>query len=96
MVELYIYYQVSDAHARQLQPLVQAMQAQLAAEHGVGTGLKRRPASEGGLQTWMEIYTDAGPAFGAALDAAAAAAGIERLVAGRRHTEVFEETPPCA
>ena len=96
MFELYVYYEVSDAKATQLLPVVRAMQAALAAGHGVGTGLKRRPASEGGLQTWMEIYTDAGPAFGAALDAAAAAAGIERLVAGRRHTEVFEETPPCA
>jgi hypothetical protein len=96
MVELYVYYQVSDAHAGQLQPLVRAMQAQLAAEHGVGTGLKRRAASGNGLRTWMEIYTDAGPAFGAALDAAAAAAGIDGLIAGRRHTELFEETPPCA
>ena len=96
MFELYIYYQVTDAHAVQLLPLVRALQAQLATVHGVGTGLKRRPESDQGLQTWMEIYTDAGPAFGDVLDAAVAAAGLERLVEGRRHTEVFTEMPPCA
>jgi len=96
MFEFYIYYQVSDAHAPRLQVLVRTMQAALAAEHGVGTGLKCRPESDQGLQTWMEIYTGAGPAFGAALDAAADAAGINALVEGRRHTEVFTEMPPCA
>jgi hypothetical protein len=96
MFELYIYYQVGDADAARAVTLVRAMQAALAAAHGVGTGLKRRPASEQGLQTWMEIYTGAGPSFADAVDAAAAAAGIDALVAGRRHTEVFTEMPPCA
>ena len=44
MIELYIYYQVSDAHAGRLLPVVRSMQATLAAGHGVGTGLKRRTA----------------------------------------------------
>lgn len=96
MFELYIYYQVTDAHAVELLPLVRAMQVRLAAEYGVGTGLKRRPGSDQGLQTWMEIYTETGPAFGPALDAAATAAGLDRLVEGHRHTEVFTEMPPCA
>lgn len=96
MVELYIYYQVSDADAPRLLALVRGMQAALAAKHGVGTGLKRRPESEEGLQTWMEIYTGASPAFRAGLDTAATAAGIDALIAGRRHTEVFTEMPPCA
>ena len=96
MVELYIYYQVSDADAPRLLALVRGLQAALAASHGVGTGLKRRPEAEEGLQTWMEIYTGAGPGFRAGLDAAAAAAGTDALIAGRRHTEVFTEMPPCA
>jgi hypothetical protein len=96
MVELYIYYQVSDAHAGRLLPVVRAMQAVLAAEHGVGTGLKRRPESEQGLQTWMEIYTDAAPGFGAMVDAAVTAAGVQHLIDGRRHTEVFTEMTACA
>jgi len=95
-ISLYIYYQVGDAHAATLLPQVRAMQAALAAEHGIKAGLKRRPESEQGLQTWMEIYENAGPAFGAALAAAADAAGIARLIDGRRHTEMFTEMPPCA
>jgi hypothetical protein len=96
MVELYIYYQVSDGDAGRLLPVVRAMQARLAAEHGVGTGLKRRPEPEDGLQTWMEIYTGAGAGFGATLDAAVTAAGVLHLVHGARHTEVFTEMPSCA
>lgn len=96
MLDLYIYYQVSDAQAPGLLAPVRALQAALAATHGVGTGLKRRLDAQPGRQTWMEIYTGAGPQFGGQLDAAVAAAGIDGLVAGRRHTEVFTEMPPCA
>jgi hypothetical protein len=94
MFELYSYYQVSDAQASALLPLVRAMQAALAAAHGVGTSLKCRHDSRQGLQTWMEIYTGAGPAFGDAL--ALAGNGVAHLLAGPRHTEVFTEMPPCA
>ena len=96
MFDLYIYYQVQDGVAASLQKIVTLMQSALAAEHGVGTGLKRRPESEQGVQTWMEIYTGAKPEFGAQLAAASAAAGIDGLVDGVRHTEVFTEMPPCA
>jgi hypothetical protein len=96
MFELYIYYQVTDVHAVKLLPLVRDMQATLARAHGIGVGLKRRPESEQGLQTWMEIYTGTAPGFGDQLDLAAAAAGIDDLVEGRRHTEVFTEMLPCA
>ena len=95
-ISLYIYYQVGDAHAATLLPQVRAMQAALAAEHGIKAGLKRRPESEQGLQTWMEIYTNAAPDFGATLDAAVTAAGVAHLVHGSRHTEVFTEMPSCA
>lgn len=96
MFELYIYYQVSDAHAPELLPMVRQLQAAMARDCGVVTGLKRRPASEQGLQTWMEVYTGATPEFGETLASAVAAAGIARLVAGSRHTEIFTEMPPCA
>jgi hypothetical protein len=96
MFDLYVYYQVTDAVAASLQTVVTAMQAALARSHGVVTGLKRRPESEQGLQTWMEIYTGTRAGFGEQLAAASAAAGIDRLVEGQRHTEVFTEMPPCA
>ncbi|MDQ2819144.1 MAG: DUF4936 family protein [Pseudomonadota bacterium] len=93
---LYIYYQVADAGAAQLLPLVRRMQAALAAHCLVGTGLKRRPASDNGVQTWMEIYDGIDAGFDARLAAAVAAAGIDGLIAGHRHTELFTEMPPCA
>jgi hypothetical protein len=96
MVELYIYYQVDDAHAARVLPVVRRMQAALAAAHGVGASVKRRPESEQGRQTWMEIYTDAPAGFAATLDAAVTAAGVHDLIAGSRHTEVFTEMPACA
>ncbi|WP_332878592.1 DUF4936 family protein [Massilia sp. S19_KUP03_FR1] len=96
MFELYIYYQVADVHAAELLPLVRSMQAALARHEDVGTGLKRRPESEHGLQTWMEIYTGTAPDFADRLALAVGAAGIAHLIDGRRHTEVFTELPPCA
>lgn len=96
MFDLYIYYQVTDAHAARLLSLVRAMQAALARDEGVVTGLKRRPESAQGLQTWMEIYTGTAPDFADRLTLAVANAGLAQLVDGRRHTEVFTEMPPCA
>lgn len=96
MFELYIYYQVTDAHAATLLPLVRTMQARLARDEGVVTGLKRRPESEHGLQTWMEIYTGTASDFADRLALAVADAGLAQLLDGRRHTEVFTEMPPCA
>jgi hypothetical protein len=95
-MDLYIYYQVPEAQAAALQPAVRAMQAQLAAQHGVAGQLKFRPQARDGLQTWMEVYPATGPAFGAALDAAVAQAGLPALIAGPRHTEIFTDDVPCA
>lgn len=96
MFALYVYYQVSDANAPALLAQVRAMQAALARAEGVATDLKKRPDSAHGLQTWMEIYTGAGPRFADQLDDAVRAAAIGRLIDGRRHTEVFTEMSPCA
>lgn len=92
---LYIYYQVADSNAAQLLPLVRRMQAALAPACAVGSGLKRRPALDHGVQTWMEIYDGVTPAFDTALAAAVSAAGVNDLIAGHRHTELFTEMPPC-
>lgn len=96
MRDLYIYYQVREADAPALLPRVAAMQAALARQHGVTGQLKRRPETQQGLQTWMEVYPSTGEAFGAALAAAAEQAGLAALIAGARHIEVFMEMAPCA
>jgi hypothetical protein len=94
MVDLYVYYKVRDEHADQLAPLVCALQTTLI-QPGHAR-LLRRPDSRDGLQTWMEVYPDVPERFALDLEKAVAGAGLEGLVQGPRHVEVFTEIPPCA
>ena len=96
MVDLYIYYRVNELDAEELAGRVQAMQARLAASHGVSGALKRRPEAHDGQQTWMEIYPATGDGFAAALQAAESEAAIHTLIDGKRHTEIFMDFSPCA
>lgn len=96
MRDLFVYYKLPVQHAGALAPLVRAMQADLAARHGVAAQLKQRPLAQEGLLTWMEIYPAVDDDFAAALDAAADAAGLARWLSGPRRTEVFMDLPPCA
>ena len=96
MADLYIDYRVPDAAAAQLAPRVQAMQAGLKAAHGVAGQLKRRPGSNDGLQTWMEIYLGTEAGFDAALALAVREAALSEQIDGQRHTEVFTDVFPCA
>ncbi|WP_342116906.1 DUF4936 family protein [Pseudoduganella sp. OTU4001] len=103
-MDLYVYYKVQDADTAGLQAAVIAMQAGLAAAHGVAGQLKRRPAAADGVWTWMEVYPGVArsaadrpdAAFASVLDAAVAEAGLARWISGPRHTEIFEDFPPCA
>jgi hypothetical protein len=96
MNDLYIYYQVRDEDAAALAPRVRAMQQRLALHHGVAGQLKRRPETEDGLQTWMEIYPATRAGFDAALAAAVADAALAQLTVGKRHTEIFTDLSTCA
>ena len=96
MTDLYIYYRVPDSYAAQLAPRVQAMQARLKAEQGVAGQLKRRPGSNEGVQTWMEIYLATNAGFDAALAAAVREAALSEQIDGKRHTEVFMDVDTCA
>jgi hypothetical protein len=95
-MDLYIYYKVAPAAAAELAPRVAAMQARLAASHRVAAALRRRPGEQDGMQTWMEIYPEAPPAFEAALAQSVDESGIAGLITGARHTEIFVELQACA
>lgn len=95
-MDLYVYYRVKPESAEALQKKVRAMQAQLAAQHGIAVDLKRRPEEKNGEQTWMEIYLATSQDFMPILDAAAAASGLAEFTSGERHTEIFVDLPPCA
>jgi len=100
MIDLYVYYKVRELEADALAPRVRAMQAALAAGHGVAVQLKRRPGSKDGVQTWMEVYPGAPDGFEAVLAQAALGAGLDALPDGPRRTEIFvdlkPELTPCA
>jgi hypothetical protein len=97
MIDLYVYYKVRESDAAALAPRVRAMQAALATRHGVAVQLKRRPGAAEGLQTWMEVYPQAGDDFAGELEAAAAQAGLGALLAGPRRAEIFTDLSlPCA
>jgi hypothetical protein len=99
-MDLYVYYRVRAGDAASLLPRVRALQAQLAAAHGVAPQLKRRPCNADGgpdsLQTWMEVYPAATAGFADTLAQAADASDLALLIEGPRHTEVFMDIPSCA
>lgn len=95
-MDLYVYYRVRDEDAERLLRRVRAMQAHLAAAHGVAPQLKRRPDHPDGVQTWMEVYPATPAGFTEALAQEAGAAGLGTLIAGPRHAEVFMDIPSCA
>jgi len=96
MPDLYIYYQVREADAGAVLPLVAAMQAKLAARYSLTPQLKRRPQARDGLQTWMEVYPATPDGFAAALEQAVVDSGLVALLAGPRHVEVFTDlVSPC-
>jgi hypothetical protein len=100
MMDLYVYYKVREQDAAALAPRVRAMQAALAASHGVALRLMRRPETRDGLQTWMEVYPGVPDGFADELERAAAQAGFDGLISGPRRAEVFvdltPEPSPCA
>jgi hypothetical protein len=100
MMDLYVYYKVREQDAAALAPRVRAMQAALAASHGVSLQLMRRPDTRDGLQTWMEVYPGVPDGFADELERAAAQAGFDGLISGPRRAEVFvdltPEPSPCA
>jgi hypothetical protein len=99
-MDLYVYYKVREQDAAALAPRVRALQATLAASHGVAHRLMRRPESKDGMQTWMEVYLGVPEAFADGLERAAAEAGFDGLITGPRRAEVFvdltPEPTPCA
>lgn len=95
-MDLYIYYRVRPGNAGALHEAATAMQGWLAEEHGIVTGLKRRPGERNGLQTWMEIYQAVPPGFEAVIEAAVCRAGLAAHIDGPRHIEHFVDVQPCA
>lgn len=94
--ELFVYYRTQVADAVGVQTIAEAMQARLRERHpGLIARMLRRPDPQDGFHTWMETYAidpaRAPAGIDASLQAAidSAAADLQPLLAGPRHTEVF-------
>lgn len=94
--DLYIYYRVHPDNADRLRQHIIALQASLAAKWEIATALKRRPALQDGLQTWMEIYTGVPANFLLALEQGLAQSQAAELIDGQRHIETFVDVGLCA
>ena len=92
MQHWFIYYKLDPSAARQVEPRLRAMQAEIAA-CGVPARLMRRADVPDGPVTLLEVYDGiARPeAFEDALDAAVARAGLPDALLAQRRTERFEE-----
>ena len=95
-MDLYIYYRVRGENAAALHARIEPMQKRLSREHGIVTGLKRRPEEKDGRQTWMEIYQAVPTDFEATLERAVSREDLNALIDGPRNTEYFVDVSSCA
>lgn len=100
--ELFIYYRVREAAAVDALAAVREMQSRLRIEFPrLDARVMRRPETDKGLQTWMEIYAIEGGMDDSLRQriAAQAQALLQPLIEGERHAEGFEPfgtDPACA
>ena len=95
-MDLYIYYRVQASHADAFQQKATAMQRELQRQGAINTALKRRPETQDGMHTWMEVYLATPPDFEARLTQAVAVSGLNAFIEGQRHTEQFVDLSSCA
>ena len=95
-MDIYLYYTIREADAANARARVDALQRRLAADYNITTGLRRRPETHDGLQTWMEIYPEVPQGFDSVIEQIAAEEGVTALTTNGRHVEYFMELPPCA
>lgn len=95
-MDLYIYYRVQVADAAIFLTKVIAMQDNLARQYGIRTALKRRPAEQDGMHTWMEVYLGVVEEFAAKLEQAVAENRLSSFIDGKRHVEQFLDVSLCA
>ena len=94
--ELFVYYRAQVADAAAVRTAAEAMQLRLRARHpGLTARLLRRPDPQDDCHTWMETYAIDPACVPVGIDASLqaaidrAAADLQPLLAGPRHTEAF-------
>lgn len=93
MQHWFVYYKLDPAAAREIEPRLRGMQAEIAAASGARARLMRRADAADGPVTLLEVYDgiDQPRPFEQTLSAAVARAGLPAAAVAQRHTERFEE-----
>ena len=93
MQHWFVYYKLDPAAAREIEPRLRGMQAEVAAAARVSARLMRRADVGGGAVTLLEVYDgiEQPQAFEGALSAALARAALPAGLLAQRRTERFED-----
>jgi hypothetical protein len=93
MQHWFVYYKLDPSAAREIEPRLRDMQAEIAAARGVQARLMRRADAADGPVTLLEVYDgiEQPEAFEGALSAAVARAGLPAALVAQRRTERFED-----
>jgi hypothetical protein len=93
MQHWFVYYKLDPSAAREIEPRLRDMQAEIAAARGVQARLMRRADAADGPVTLLEIYDgiERPETFEGALAAAVAHAGLPAALLAQRRTERFED-----
>ncbi|MFZ6817786.1 DUF4936 family protein [Undibacterium sp. Ji22W] len=88
-MDCYIYYKSNSEHAMEVRRCVEILRSELSGTLEHLPRLQRRPASNNGIITWMEIYQEVPENFEAVLYAAIERSGIQTWISGERRLEYF-------
>lgn len=93
-LHLYIYYRSRAGNAAAVIACVHQLQQALHMQHCVCGELLQRTQGADDDITWMECYRDVAPGFMAQLEDILDTTGLQALIEGTRHCEVFQECLP--
>ncbi len=97
-MDCYVYYKAAQEHelkiVRQAKIIREYLNTRMKID--LHSNLQRRPETENGVVTWMEIYRDVPNAFATALAEVVNQTEIMSLILGQRHAEYFEDAISCA
>jgi hypothetical protein len=88
-MDCYIYYKSELDHAEQIPQCVELLRVDLMSKMLHPVRLQRRPVSDNGIITWMEIYHDVPADFEQTLNSAVTKCGIQAFIRGERRLEYF-------
>lgn len=95
-MDCYIYFKAAEHLSAQIIAFERELQTRLQQEYDICGTLQRRPDTNGGVHTWMEIYRDVPENFSALLQKILLQTQLQDLQYSERHAEYFMNVEVCA